>query len=69
MVVDESFDVFHDLSVAAVGLGGHCGEEGGAGRGRLRMQDEGDGEEAFDEFDEGITAMGLAWTEVQQLRN
>ena len=52
VVVYHFFDVFHDFCVAAVGLGGHGGD-GAAGfedAGGLGVEDERDGEEAFDPF-------------------
>lgn len=52
VVVYHFFDVFHDFGIAAVGFGGHGGD-GAAGfenSGRLGVEDEGDGEEAFDPF-------------------
>ena len=62
MVIDHVFDVFHDLGVAAVGLGGHVGYgtfgfEDACG---LGVQDEGDGEEAFDPFWSGVSE---CWSE------
>lgn len=53
VVVDQVFDVFHDLRVAFVGVYGHAGDVwtgGGVDCGWLGVQDKGDGEEAFDPF-------------------
>jgi hypothetical protein len=65
MVIHELLDVLHDLAVSTMGFGGHCGEKSGAGGGWLRVQHERHREETFDEFDEGITAVGLASRGVQ----
>lgn len=60
VVVDELFDVFHDFTVAAAGLNGHVRERGIAGYGSgLGVENEGNCEKAFDEFDKGITTVGL----------
>lgn len=60
MVIDKLFDVFHDFTVAATGLNGHVRERGIAGYGSgLGVENEGNCEEAFDEFDKGITTVGL----------
>ena len=52
VVIDHVFDVFHDLGVATVGFEGHVGHGafGFEDAGRLRVQHEGDCEEAFDPF-------------------
>lgn len=61
VVVDEVFDVVEDFAVASVRLLLHFGEEGEVGDGGsgLGVEDEGDGEEAFDEFDKCVAAVGL----------
>lgn len=63
VVVDQLLDVFHDLAVARVRVDGHAGDVGAGGFmdcGRLGVQDEGDGEEAFDPFDLG-GMLGMAF--------
>ena len=69
MVIYQLLHVAKDLSVAPVGGSGHgledgmaadCGGGGGGvGGGRLGVQDEGNGEEAFDPFDELVAAVGF----------
>lgn len=60
VVVDERFDVLHNFTVAAAGLNGHIRERGIAGYGSgLGVENEGNCEKAFDEFDKGITTVGL----------
>lgn len=60
MVVDELFNIFHDFTIAAAGLNGHVRERGIAGYGSgLGVKNKGNREEAFDEFDKGITTVGL----------
>ena len=56
VVIDHVFDVFHNLGVTAVRLGGHVsyGPFGFEDAGGLGVQDEGDGEEAFNPFWSGV---------------
>jgi hypothetical protein len=54
VIMDQAFDVFHDLGIAAVGVAGHggyiwtTGFVDGCGLGE---KDEWDGKESFDPFD------------------
>lgn len=60
VVVNKLFDIFHDFAVATAGLNGHVWERGIAGYGGgLRVENERNRKEAFDEFDKSITAVSL----------
>ena len=69
MVIYQLLHVAEDLGVAPMGGGGHGLEDGiaadggrgggGVGGCGLGVQDEGDGEEAFDPFDQLVAAVGL----------
>jgi hypothetical protein len=62
VIMDQAFDVFHDLGIAAVGVTGHgsniwtAGLVDGCGLGE---KDEGDGEESFDPFNLYIVSCGI----------
>ena len=61
VVVDQFLDVTEDLGVAPVCRHGHGFEDiavaAVVGGGRLRVEDEGDGEQAFDPFDQLVSAV------------
>lgn len=52
MVINHFLNVFHDLGIPTMGLGGHVGDRtlSFEDAGWLGVEDEGDGEEAFDPF-------------------
>lgn len=62
MICYKLLHVSHDLPVSSVRLLLRHLEAEVAGGGRLRVEDEWDGQEAFDELDKGIAAMGLLMT-------